>query len=513
MNLNTSFPPLSRRHFLRRLGLTTGAAATLAPLMSLNAMGNPHPGKKKVIIIGAGLAGLCAAYELEQRGHEVVILEASSSHHGGRVRTVQFGDGMTGELGAMRIPTVHHLTRHYVKQFGLTLRPFVQSNGEAYYYVRGQKVRIKSEPDVNQFYSLAPNEVNKSPFDCWDQSVLALLNSLTPEEKADLRRPVFQTVRMRALDQLTLEAVLKQSGLSPEAIEFLASTWAYETSLQTTITELLREENEEVWIQSFDEIVGGMEMLPKAFVASLKAKPRMGAQVVRVEQANGKAAAVYMDSSNNRKLERVEGDALLCTVPLGVMTRIDFAPGLSGGKMRAARQVTYDSSAKVLLQTNRRFWESDEGIFGGGTYTDLPTGITYYPADNAEARNPLVSAGRGVFLASYSWGNPARRMGALSHAERVDLTTNNLGKIHPQLLEKGMIEKAVSWSWDNNPLSAGGAFTWFSPGQHETLYRHLIEPEGRLFFAGEHASLTHSWMQGAFESALRAVEQIVAAPI
>ena len=104
-------------------------------------------------------------------------------------------------------------------------------------------------------------------------------------------------------------------------------------------------------------------------------------------------------------------------------------------------------------------------------------------------------------------------MGALSHAERVELTTENLAKIHPQLTEKGTIEKAVSWSWDNNPHSAGGAFTWFSPGQHETLYRHLIEPDGRLFFAGEHASLTHSWMQGAFESALRAVEQIIATPI
>lgn len=98
--------------------------------------------------------------------------------------------------------------------------------------------------------------------------------------------------------------------------------------------------------------------------------------------------AFYRD---NKGLESVSGDYLICTVPLEVMHRIEFAPGLSAGKLRTARQVTYDSSTKVLARTSRRFWESDEGIYGGGTYTDLPTGITYYPADNAIHRDPRVS--------------------------------------------------------------------------------------------------------------------------
>ena len=77
--------------------------------------------------------------------------------------------------------------------------------------------------------------------------------------------------------------------------------------------------------------------------------------------------------------------------------------------------------------------------------------------------------------------------------------------------EFGAIQQTVSWSWDNHPNSCG-AFAWMSPGQHETLYPSLIAPEGRIFFmAGDHASLTPTWMQGAFESALRAVEQIVTA--
>ena len=508
MNLNV---PFSRRQFLRRMGLTTGAVATAAPLLSLNALGNPnnHQGLK-VIIVGAGAAGLCAAYELEQRGHEVVLLEASDGHVGGRIRTHHFADGQHGELGAMRIPLNHQLTRHYVKQFGLEIRPFVQSNGEAYYFARGQKQRIKNESSVNQFYGLTPAEATKSPFDLWDQSVLSLLGSLTDEEKADLRRVVFQTERMRLLDRLSLEELFKQTGLSNEAIEFLCTLWGYETSLQTGVSTLLREELEEVWIHEFHEIVGGMQELPKAFVRNLRSKPRTGAKVVRIEQnaQTGKVAAIYRDKGG---WQRVEGDRLLCTVPLPVMNKIEFAPGLSGPKQRAVRQVTYDSSTKVLAKTKRRFWESEEGIYGGGTYTDLPIGISYYPADNAEARDPLVTNNGGVLLASYTWGAPARRMAAMPTNERHDFTLEQLAKIHPQVLQQGMVEKMVSWSWDNNPL-AGGAFCWWSPGQHETLYRHVVAPEGNIFFAGEHASLTHTWIQGAFASALRAVDEIVGTP-
>ena len=76
--------------------------------------------------------------------------------------------------------------------------------------------------------------------------------------------------------------------------------------------------------------------------------------------------AFYRD---NKGLESVSGDYLICTVPLEVMHRIEFAPGLSAGKLRTARQVTYDSSTKVLARTSRRFWESDEGIYGSGTWT------------------------------------------------------------------------------------------------------------------------------------------------
>jgi len=495
---------MSRRQLLRRLGFAAAAAAV--PASALAQSGNSAR-KLRVVIVGGGLSGLCAAYELEQRGHEVTILEAETHHAGGRARTHRFENGQYGELGAMRIPAKHMLTRSYINRFGLSLRNFVQSNPEAYYHVRGQKIRIKDEPQINQYYQLADNEKSASPFDLWDRSVLKLLGTLGPDELADLRNPLLKTAKVKAIDRMSLEEVFRQAGLSQEAMEMLASTWAYETMLQSGVTGILREEYEEVWTKNFDEIVGGTDMLPRAFVANLRNKPRMGCKVVRIEQSSAGATAYFLDGPG-RPLQRVDGDVLLVTVPLGVLSKIQLNPAFSAAKMRAIRQVTYDSSTKVLMQTNRRFWESDEGIFGGGTYTDLPTGITYYPSDNAAARNPRIAEGPGVFLASYTWGQPARRLAALSHQERERITFESMAKIHPQMNESGMVQETVSWSWDNNPYTCG-AFAWMTPGQHETLYPDLIAPERRIFMAGEHASLTPTWMQGAFESAHRAVDQIV----
>src|SRR6187551_810164 len=108
-----NFPP--RREFLRRLMALSGAAAASHALPALAAV--PDPGKPlHVIIVGAGLAGLVSAYELEKRDHRVTILEADRRHIGGRVRTLRLADGLYGEAGAMRIPTKHELTRHYVKE-------------------------------------------------------------------------------------------------------------------------------------------------------------------------------------------------------------------------------------------------------------------------------------------------------------------------------------------------------------------------------------------------------------
>src|SRR5207249_11098871 len=90
------------------------------------------------------------------------------------------------------------------------------------------------------------------------------------------------------------------------------------------------------------------------------------------------------------------------------------------------------------------------------------------------------------------------------------LFRSHLARVHPQLASPDVVRRTASWNWDTHPWS-GGAFAWFMPGQHTALHRHVVAPEGRIYFAGEHASLTHTWMQGALESALVAVREMLAA--
>ena len=159
LNRNLDNFTITRRQFMQALGVAAGTLAA-SPLGALAGTPNP-PQARKVIIVGAGVAGLCAAYELEQLGHQTVVLEAHPSRVGGRVFTRRFGDGQYGELGAMRIPQHHELTRHYVSLFGLPVRTFVQSDPEAYYYVRGHRVKIKDEGMLNQYLPTAPRRAEQ----------------------------------------------------------------------------------------------------------------------------------------------------------------------------------------------------------------------------------------------------------------------------------------------------------------------------------------------------------------
>ena len=501
-------PSLSRRAFLRNLSALAGGFASASPLQLLGETPNPTRALH-VIIVGAGMAGLVAGYELEKRGHRITLLEADPRHIGGRVRTLRFDGGLHGEAGAMRIPTVHQITRRYVSEFALPLRKFVFTNPQAYYFVRGQRLRIADAPKAAALYRLRDDEKGKSLDDLWNGSVVQGLNRLGDPGKRDLTADAPAGAAFRAADQQSLLQLCQAAGLSDEAVEFMMVTSGSESLLPYAATEVLREELLEIWTQGFDEIVDGTDRLASAFAARLHSKPKLGCVVSRLTQdaARKRAGAVYRQGGVERQ---VEGDFLLCTLPCPVMAHIDVQPELSGPKWRAIRQLNYDSSTKVLAVANRRFWESDDGIYGGGTFTDLPSVSTYYPSDNADAKDPRVSRGPGVLLASYSWGQPARRLASLPHRERAGEVLHHLARIHPQVAAPGAIRHTASWSWDNHPFSRG-AFANFMPGQHTDLQAALVAPEGRIYFAGEHASLVHSWMQGALESGLRATREMLEA--
>ncbi len=142
---------------------------------------------KKIIVVGAGMAGLVAAYELQRAGHEAVILEARH-RIGGRIYTIRepFAPGLHGEAGAMRVPSAHKLTMSYIKKFDLRLLPFTMNNRQAYHYVRDRKYRIADAsthlPSLG--FELAPHEIGKSHIQLWEATIRPIRQKFQMEGQA-----------------------------------------------------------------------------------------------------------------------------------------------------------------------------------------------------------------------------------------------------------------------------------------------------------------------------------------
>lgn len=527
MSKSNRFFHLNRRWFLRSAALASGAALTTslnqlkalaskdpsadlrnkAPIKLSSALddlkGTPNTSRPlKVVILGAGMAGLVAAYELEQRGHSVVILEADSSHIGGRLRTLRFENGLHGEAGGMRFPETHNLTSHYMDLAGVERSPFVMGNQEGYYYLRGQRVRVKDAASLNQFYNLSPSEKGMTVDDMWLAALHKPLEGLSKADMDQLYTPEITNTLIRKYDNSSLLDLMYEAGLSEEAIEMTTVAYGVNGNLYNSALATMRDEP--LWVEKFVEVVGGSDVFPKKLTALLKTQPRMSSEVIAIERDDrrNKATAVYR---NNGSVYREEGDFVLCTIPFPVLQRIE-AP-FSGPKWRTIRSLNYDSATKTLAIANRRFWETDDGIYGGGSFSaDL--GATYYPADNAQAKDPQVSASPGVMLASYAWGTLAHRQASLSPNDRNATVRQELVKLHPQFKEGDTLKRLVSWAWDNHPW-AGGAYALLTPRQQQSLYKDVVSPEGRIYFAGEHASTDTAWVQGSIDSALRAVKEML----
>ena len=447
--------------------------------------------RKRVIVIGAGLAGLVAGFELERQGHVPVVLEAQN-HVGGRVLTLRdFPGGLYGEAGAMRIPRVHELTLEYCRLFGLELRPFRMECAAAPVYLAGRRMtydEVARDPSLIPF-ELADHERGRSWAELWDEATHDIRALYERDGGAAL------DAIGRQYDLYSIQAFLRERGLSEGAIELYGLMSFRESNMNASVVEQLRETVGRAF-EDLQEIAGGMDLLPRAFFERVRRHVRLGAHVFAVEQ-DGDGVTVHFRTPSGVASE--SGDECICTLPFGVLRHLDFRPPLSRGKYRAIRELNYNPSTKVLLQVRTRFWEK-HGVVGGATATDLPIRRIVYPSHPPADEDP-----RGVLLASYTWGQDAARWGAFSPDERIDLTIKDVAKIYPEILEE--CEGGASYSWYGDPYAVG-AFALFEPGQETVLHADIIRPEGRVHFAGEHCSLWHAWIQGALESGIRAAGEI-----
>ena len=473
----------ARREFLK-LGALATAYLYSRPLSGLAQQLTGSGPAKRVIIIGAGLAGLTAAYELTQIGHDVTVLEAQG-HPGGRVRTLRdpFADDLYAELGAARIPDNHEWTLKYVKLFGLTLTPFYPADRTFHDVSAKYSCGSNSgtEPDLRQFHlNLTPDELALGVDGMLEKA-------LGPSLGLAENRTTWPPPALARADQVTVKEFLANQGLSADAFEALGFQPFRRTSALEAITLISNGHTG----KKLYKIAGGNDQLPKAFAARLADKIVYNAPVQRIEQNPMEVSAVYAQNGSSRK---IVADKLICTIPFPVLRRVEIMPQLSPQKTRVIHEMAYGSLSKVTFQVRQRYWLS-EGLNGFAT-TDIPGEIW------ASTHN--LPGPRGL-LQLYLQGSSSELASKMSEEERIRYAIEQVGRVFPGLRQH--LEQASSQCWDNDPW-AGGATRLMNVGQVTAFHSEARRPEGHIHFAGEHTSTWFAWMNGAIESGSRASQEV-----
>jgi len=244
--------------------------------------------------------------------------------------------------------------------------------------------------------------------------------------------------------------------------------------------------------------VGGMDMIARAFAREVGDLIRYNAKVKAIRQDEHAVEVVYEDTADPGKPLTATADWCLCTIPLSVLSQIDIAVGAP--MQNAIDAVPYAPALKVGLQFRRRFWEQDDGIYGGISYTDLPIRLIGYPCTG------YGDSGKAVLLGGYTiFGIYAYEFTSLSPAERVAKAVADGMQIHPQYASE--FENGIAVAWHRNPAVLGCSGAWTDAARKEH-YENLCALDGRILLAGEHASYLPGWQEGALLSSLDAIGRL-----
>ncbi len=488
----------------------------------------------KIGIIGGGLAGLSAAFELRKVGADITIFDALNDRIGGRVYTYYFDREKKyyGEMGAIRIPVSHETTWHYINKFKLNTTLFVQENPNSFIFVHNTRVRNDSEgrnvtEKLYPKYNLTARERNTPWPKLYDYAINYALNNLSPQIRTEILKILPRySPEYAGLVKMSIRQVFEMLGLSQDAISLLAGVDPLTgTLLNNSYGEILQE------MYSLDfsilyRIAGGNVNLPLAFYKSLMSKKpveydnlqdsvigqvdfRTGHSINGISKSNNRNKVILRYRNKKASEDSTEEfDYVICAIPFSTLREVEIKPFFSTRKMQAIKELNYADSQRTNFLCDRRFWEEDTEygrIVGGISYTDLPIGSIIYPSDHALCADTAKCSPNepGVLVASYNFNLDSVRIGNLDEKRRTALIKQNVEQVHG--LPKGYLDsvveryKTVHW---NTEQWFRGALAITLPGQKNIFSYSILRPEynNRVFFAGEHTSAKHGWMQGALYS-------------
>ncbi|MDN5666091.1 flavin monoamine oxidase family protein [Psychrobacter celer] len=517
----------TRRQLLSMIGKTAGATAMYQAMTTLGFASESTfqesmelegaPPGASIIVLGAGLGGLTAAYELRQAGYNVKVLEFQN-RGGGRSWTLNSGDRYT-ELGGAevtcdfeegnyfnggpwRLPSHHYAVFHYCKKFGVEMQPFIQTNDRAYLH------RTNHFGGVPQRLGDVKNDIQGNIAELMSKvvNVGGLDRSVNTEDKEKLLEGLKgwgvldKDYRYRASNATSKHrgySVLPGGGLMPTETP----------SKPLPMSEIL---DSGMWSDIYSnhmtyahqptmfQPVGGMGKIGDAFTRECRDMIEFNAKVTKIHQDETGVTVSYVDSNNPEgAVKTVRADWCVCNIPLTVLTQLDI--NVSKPMKQAMAAVPYDTSYKVGLEFKRRFWEEDEWIYGGLTYTNMPITQIAYPSED------MFKDGTGVLLGAYGFGATSYKFNTLTPQERINVALAYGKYIHPQYPKEFRAGTSVVWHRIPWTLGCYGIWSESSRKQH---YDTLCSIDNRIVLTGEHCSHIPAWQEGAILSGIDAANRL-----
>ena len=350
---------------------------------------------------GGGIGGLCCAYELMERGHDVTVLEASG-RPGGHVKTIHdpLPDGLYADVGA------EHFTRpgyeqywKYVEKFGLPAVPYPRRIDmlrriDGAWYTEAQL----QEPKVLRSFGFNAREVDFIARRGWTELPLLYLGPYL-DAIGDEYQPF--GAGLDQLDEITAGELLARDGASDAAIRFngLRRGDGTPASRNGEVSALFRvwqaaivkRRGLPVFKREVFRLKGGNQLMTDTFAAKLGERVRLGCPITSIERGDSSVTVHFREFGEPAKLE---AEYLVCSIPLAILKTIPVKPAWPEAKAFVIRNVAFGSQARVVLQSRTKFWKGDVPSINLET-GDPAMYLVYQTADEVPGtRGVLMGSGR-----------------------------------------------------------------------------------------------------------------------